>query len=633
MRAIPAFALFLACAAAHGAWAATPLLAPFTLPIPSSNIPSAVTPFNSSSLGTFFVFTAPSGRVISLLPFYTQDFSRAQGADGSEILTAVSAPYFAVRIAPSEEGIYLYEQAFSPDAPPSANPMNGSFECAGGPARAGDGYAFAQNKKFTLDGKSAFWLVGENMAWPGCWPYFNGSSAYDNATGSSYMYDRFLPKLAGVGGNWIRLWIGPSLVRDVSWDGEMGSFLAMALASKVPFGTYNLEAAWRIEHVIELCRSLGIKISLVFEAQQAVSADTWGFWNASIYNAENGGPLSGDSGYVFSNNVTMAEFRQRWVYILSRWAYSTSIFSWELENESEDWPGGYSDDALAASIEFTALIRANDPYDHMIDNSFGGVPGQSGNAHVWESLISTAFTSVHSYNMQDVAECVWTTVTPHTAALQKPCFLEEFGTDWHGPLQHKDDPAGVGLHTGAWASLVGLGAGGAMQWFWAEMDTLNTYGRLSGAATMSRAIGPQLLLFNWSTWNEGSTLVNSSGVKGGWTIAIHPTTGSLKAVVSWVYDANYTQLGCGNGCEMSTHAGTALQLVSLPLPDPGQNPTIAWVNTTTGAFIPPPRGTHIERAIADAAATARAQGRESVDILLPFVGEFVSDAALWCEWT
>lgn len=399
------------------------LFEPFTLQLSNASVPAPATPFNSSSLGTTFVFTAPSGRTYSVLPFFTQDFSRSQDARGDELLQPNGAPYFAVRYAPSELGLHTYVQVFA--APPAggAAPLSGNLTAEGGPVIPGDNYVAVKNNKFTLDNRTAFWLVGENMAWPGCWPYFNGSAAFDNATGASYMYDRFLPKLAAAGGNWIRLWVGPSLVRDVSWQGEEGSFLSVALASKVAFGAYNLEAAWRIEHIVDLCRSLGIKISLVLEAQQAVSfficaapalqplrnrqltpspralqvsEGQWGFWDAAIYNAANGGPLSGAAGRVFSSNVTMAELRQRWMYIVSRWAHSTSIFSWELQNEAEDWPGGYDGDALAASFEFSALLQANDPYRHLIDNSFGGVGGGAGPIHAWETSPFAAFTSVHA---------------------------------------------------------------------------------------------------------------------------------------------------------------------------------------------------------------------------------------------
>lgn len=66
----------------------------------------------------------------------------------------------------------------------------------------------------------------------------------------------------------------------------------------------------------------------------------------------------------------------------------------------------------------------------------------------------------------DTAALVWATATQKSAQLSKPCFVEEFGASWQGPLQHVLDPTGIGMHTGAWASLCGLAAGTAMQWWW-----------------------------------------------------------------------------------------------------------------------------------------------------------------------
>ena len=431
-------------------------------------------------------------------------------------------------------------------------------------------------------------------------------------------YDRFLPKLAAVGGNWIRLWLGPSLVRDVSWQGEAGSFLPLALASKVPFGSYNLEAAWRIEHVVDLCRSLGVKISLVLEAQQAVTGGQWGFWDAAVYNAANGGPLNGSAGFVFSNAATMAELRQRWLYVVSRWAYSTSILSWELQNEAEDWAGGYGGDALAASFEFAALLRAHDPYAHLVDNSFGGVGASTGPEHAWESSPLCDFTSVHQYNMQDVAAAVWGSVTRHVGALGKPCFREEFGAMWQGPYQHQVDPRGVGMHTGAWASLVGLGAGTAMQWFWAETDALDTYHRLRGAATLARAIAPQLLAWSWSTWNGAGSGFSDARANAGWSVGVDPASGALKGARAWFYNRNFTQYGCGNGCALEEIEGAQFALGALPSPAPGAQPRAVFVNTSTG----------LPLAGAVAAAAAAREGAP-FELAVP---PFFEDLAVWVEW-
>lgn len=606
---LPLCLLFLAPLAVSGVL----LLDPFTLLLPNASIPSAGQPFNSSSLGTRVVFTAPSGRMISVLPFLTQDFARSQDAGGAEVLAAISAPYFAARIAPQEEGLYNYTQIFDAPHPLLPLPLAGNFSCAGGPARAGDGYVFARNRRFTVDNASAWWAVGENMAWPGAWPYFNGSAAFDNATGASYMYDRFLPKLAAAGGNWIRLWLGPSLTRDVSYDGELGSFLPMALASKVQWGELNLQAAWRIEHVLELSRALGIKAAMVLESQQCFGVSgSWGFFDACAFNEANGGPLAaGES--PFASAPALAAFAARWQYVVARYAYATSVFSWELQNEADDaqWPGGFSPLALAAAQSTTAQLLASDPYGHMIDTSFGGVAPLDGPEHVWEALPTTAFTSVHAYNMADVASAVWGSVTLHTEQLDKPCFLEEFGSDWHGPYQHADDPLGVGMHTGAWASLVGGAAGGAMVWFWAETDTLNTYGRLAGAAALARRIAPQLLAAQWSTWDGR---VNSSQVAAGWTVGLEQ--GALSAMLAYIYNVNYTQRACGRGqCVLAIDDTLALSLQGLPQPRAGATLQLQFIDTATGEVLQQRQ----------APGSVGAQ----LDIVLP---AFQQDMAVFAEW-
>ena len=110
------------------------------------------------------------------------------------------------------------------------------------------------------------------------------------------MYDRMLPRLAAVGGNYIRLWACPSLAAEPTYDGERGSFLALGLGALVPFGTDNLEAAWRLDYIVELARALGIKINFVlFTTQEACDGGTWCFWSEATWNAANGGPLANAS--------------------------------------------------------------------------------------------------------------------------------------------------------------------------------------------------------------------------------------------------------------------------------------------------------------------------------------------------
>jgi hypothetical protein len=362
--------------------------------LPNASIPNNTEPFNCSNLGTSLTFTAPSGRNTTVLPYLTQDFTRSRGPDGTEELVPAGPPYFAARFAPSELGAHSYAQT---RAPRGVAPLNGSFVCAGGPAVAGDGFARVApgGAYFTLDGARAFWLVGENMAWPGCYPYFNGSCAFDDEVGGTYMYDRLLPALAAVGGNWIRLWVGPSLVREVDMNGERSSFLSMALQGLgAAFGEYSLAAAWRVDYVVALARSLGIKITLVAEAQQSFAPAE--FWNASAYNAFNGGPLASVND-LWTAPPVAAELAQRWDYIVARLAHSSSIFSWELQNEAQDWPGGFSPAALDVQLGLLARLRAGDGYGHMIESSFSGKGGSGPQIMAFNGDPRVAFTSVHAF--------------------------------------------------------------------------------------------------------------------------------------------------------------------------------------------------------------------------------------------
>ena len=266
-----------------GLWEARGLLAP-----------SNATPFDAASLGTWLEITAPDNATSTILPFWSAGFTRSQNAsDGSEILTPDGgAPFFAVRFAPRALGRHSFVQRFLFEPPPPwLAPLQGSFDCVADGAIAGDGFAHvgANGQFFTLDDANAFWLVGENMAWAGVWPYFPGSSQYSNGTGGTYAYDRWLPKLAAAGGNFIRLWIGPSLVRQPEWLGERGTMLGLALMGSddgtAIFGEYNFAAAYRVDYIVELCRRLGVKIALVFDSQQTLcNEDTWCFWNASTYS-------------------------------------------------------------------------------------------------------------------------------------------------------------------------------------------------------------------------------------------------------------------------------------------------------------------------------------------------------------
>jgi hypothetical protein len=53
----------------------------------------------------------------------------------------------------------------------------------------------------------------------------------------------------------------------------------------------------------------------------------------------------------------VAELRQRWQFIVSRWGYATSVFAWELANENDDW-SGWGPQAQATQVALAAFIAS-----------------------------------------------------------------------------------------------------------------------------------------------------------------------------------------------------------------------------------------------------------------------------------
>ena len=557
-----------------------PLELTVALPTPLPPSPD----FNVSS--TWIDLTAPDGSVTRHGVFYTRAYARSQADDGSEVLTAAGAPHYAARLACAALGHHAYAQRTAPGFSPPPLPLAGAFECSA-PATA-DGWAAvdgAHGQYFVLRNisgtaaRAPFWLVGENMGWPGVWPYFNGSSRFSNGTGGTYMYDRMLPKLAAVGGNYIRLWACPSLTAEPEWDGERGSFLALGLGSFVPWGTYNLEAAWRLDYIVERCRALGIKINLVLFTTQETCADgTWCFWPSATWNAANGGPLAQASD-LWTSAAAAAELAQRWRYVLARWAYSTSIFSFELANEN-DGAAGWGDAAADLQLALASGILAADPYNHLVDNSFQSAGEGDAAVRRMEGDPRIAFTAGHAYGPGDFAAAVWADVTPRVAAHGKPAFLQEHGADWRGPLQHLDDPTGIGSHNAAWASAVGLGAGTGMQWWWNEVDALDIYWRLAGAATFVReAIGDRLLALRWFVWNNGSSMAGCAGTNAGWTVGFDGA-GLARAASLFVYNRNHTWAAQNASAQLNEIAACTVTLHNLPLP--AAPAVVTWFDTATG---------------------------------------------------
>ena len=286
------------------------------------------------------------------------------------------------------------------------------------------------------------------------WPTIHGT----------YDYDDWLNKLADAKGNYIRLW----LANDWNWIGL--EKLPQVTGDGNGLGKYDLKASWRVDYILDLARARGVRAMLDIESFNYVDATSeYGNWPASPYNAANGGPCATPADF-FTDATARALVERRLRYLVARWGYSPAVLSWELWNEV-DLATGYDSAAVAAwHEEMAAYLRSIDPWQHMRTTSFCVTAGDP----AVDSLPGIDYLQSHSYGAHDMAAMVQETTTSKWAAYGKPHYVGEYGVNVYAS-GNADDPNGIYLHNGLWASLFVGSAGTAMTWWWSDYIDPNDY--------------------------------------------------------------------------------------------------------------------------------------------------------------
>ncbi len=333
---------------------------------------------------------------------------------------------FAVRFCPTEVGRHSYvvrrdgtegsllEGAF--EATPSERP---------GLLRVGPAGA----SLLSFENGRPMALVGENMCW-------FGPGGLDD-------YDRWLTRLAAVGGNYVRLWMAPWCF-GIEWQ---------------ELGRYQQDRAQELDYVFRRARELGIYIMLCLDYHGFLRAD--GSWGASPYSAGRGGPCQKPPEFLTSE-AARASYKNRLRYLVARYAAYDNLLSWEFWNEVE-LIDSYDSDAVARwHAEMAGYLRGLDPYRHIITTSYAGM---SGDEKVW-SLPEIEYTQGHTYAGTDKVEVIVAAAREHRSKYNKPFLVGEFGVGGGGGESESRDQDGLYVHNGAWGGLMAGTMGTAMTWWW-----------------------------------------------------------------------------------------------------------------------------------------------------------------------
>ncbi|HOU55039.1 MAG TPA: hypothetical protein PLQ97_14010 [Myxococcota bacterium] len=340
-------------------------------------------------------------------------------------------------------------------------------------------------------------------------PYgFNAGWMGPKGTGD---YERWFARCSG---GFSRKWM-------TSFDGTALEWLAGADGGAYEgLGRYNQKAAARLDRILELAESQGVALQLVFQQHSQFQTTHWSSWEQNPWNAANGGPCQASMEF-FTNPDVVDGFDRRMRYLVARYGDSPAILAWELWNEV-DLIEGY-DPAIVSrwSRERVSLLRQWDPYGHLVTTSYA-LPAFSDQDWDFEGY---DLVQLHTY-LKSYWDALEVFAGP-LLAYGKPVVVGEFGIDYLGEANRRDQEAVHLVNGTLWSVMLGY-TGGVMSWWWDSW--LEEPGPLAGWNLGQRAL-ERLEVTGVLGTADGVRL--EGGPPGGlWTAASRLPDGLL----AWLHD-------------------------------------------------------------------------------------------------
>lgn len=427
---------------------------------------SSANPFDPHAIALDATVTMPSGKTMRVPGFWFQDYTRAlkdaarKNDDRVEVLTPVGKPEWRVRFSSPEAGVHhvVLELTEGTSVRKSA-PIDVTI--TKGPSRGMIRISPRNRTYLEDDAGKAFFPIGQNLC------------MYPGKEGTHY-YDRILPKLAGGGGNYVRLWqeyMAPGDPKRYGGVGE-GSNAGFPLESIVSgLGRYELPSAWRLDYVTEACAKHGVHYQICFEFTTWWNRKMVWRWPRNPYNAVNGGPCKEPIDYL-TNETARDYAARRHRYSVARWGWSPNLAMWEMWNEVDNLDGFDSAANQSWHKELCGKLKAVDPWKHLVTTSWRDPK--------MFSLPEIDVVQAHSYwNAEyDAAEYSLEDSNHLMMPFGKPFFFGEQGMSPNLPKQNVFalDPEGKVHHASLWSSSLVGAAGPGMLWHWRdEMEPYDLY--------------------------------------------------------------------------------------------------------------------------------------------------------------
>lgn len=398
-------------------------------------------PFDPEQIKVDARFYSPDGKQLLVPGFFFQEYRNSS----SRSIEKVGNPVWKIRFTPVKEGEYNFEIV-----------ANNKGREITSPKKSFTGVSFNVSHGFLKISKTnPLYFEYEDGT-----PFF--AVAVDNAVNNYFNYMKIYPRFAEAGGNYNRLFI-------MSGDLDLGEEMRPSDRPDRGLGKIKLDASWKLDRVIEMGEILGIYHQLCLTNQYNFNLG----WKYNAFNKENGGILESPEEY-FTSEESMKYLEKRFRYIVARWGYSTSVFSWNLWNEYSAQPGFEVNAAVAWHQRMARYISSIDPFDHVIHTNDGRLNG----VDEISALPETEIVTTNTYGIKNIADVseVWT--RNFITRFNKPYLLAEFGIG-HSNLPPggygEVDPGKRMVHDGLWSPLMSGSAGTGMAWEWIWLDNQIVY--------------------------------------------------------------------------------------------------------------------------------------------------------------
>ncbi|NBV21662.1 MAG: DUF5060 domain-containing protein [Proteobacteria bacterium] len=518
--------------------------------------PGAANPFDPNSLALDATVTLPSGKELRVPGFWFQDFQRslkdpaAVAAARVEVLAPVGRPEWRVRFSSGETGVHRVVLALKDSTGIRTSAPLAVKITAG--TRRGPVRVSPRNPMYLEDaGGRAFFPLGQNLCMS---PDREGT----------YFYERMLPKLAANGANYVRLWqeymVQGDLKKEPSpGNGSNAGFPLETVMTGI--GRYDLESAWKLDTVSDLCDRHGVKWQLTFEMVVWWNRKMPHRWKRNRYNAENGGPVVEPVDYLTKPECReLAARRHR--YSVARWGWSPNLVAWEMWNEVDNLDGFTTEANVAWHQDLCRRLRAVDPFKHLVTSSWRDAP--------MFALPELDFVQAHQYWPIEIDAAQYTVQdSDHLMRpFGKPFFFGEQGMNERFEL----DPEGKVFHDALWSSALSGAAGAGMHWHW------NTYLEKYDLYKHYQPLAKFLRVANWpaSNWKPMKITRPSLPVN----LNVYGLAAPDRALV-WVHDPLAFRVIKGQPERGPAQSEASLNVAGL---EPG-NYKIDFISTTTGEIV------------------------------------------------